>query len=101
MGKAIQRKVERICRPINSLAGDEGPTIGAHVSVHQGEYHETADLLRAGIEKQSRFILSVFGFGSSEEHWRMNVYEFYRDFVRAYEVNKERERQLKKNNGTG
>lgn len=95
MGKALERKVERICRPIN-LIGEQPPVMGPHVSVSGGEYHETADLLRSGIEKQIRFVLSVYGFGTIEEHWRMNVYEFYRSFVQAYQVNKERERQLKK-----
>lgn len=93
----MERKVERICSTINLKPGSEKIISGGHLTVKGGQYEETQDVITSGVEDQIRFNLSVFGFGSSSDCWKMNVYEFYRDFARAYEINREREKKLKKN----
>lgn len=94
MGAKTQRNVERIYGEIG-VGQDAKVFSGPHLTIKEGRYQETADVIRATIEDQSRFILSVFGFGSAEEHWRMNVYEFYRDFVRAFKLNRSRQKSDK------
>ena len=95
----MERKVTRICSAVNLDGAKNKDVAGGHVSVKAGKYEETIDVINASVEDQIRFNLSVFGFGSSADCWEMNVYEFYRDFVRAYEANKRMEKKLKSNGG--
>lgn len=90
----MERKVTRICSAIN-LDKPSKVIAGGHLSVKGGQYEETKDIIRSGVEDQIRFVLSVLGFGSPADYWKMNTYEFYRDFVRAYTLNKDRNKKAK------
>lgn len=91
----MEHTVKRICGPLG-LSGPEGETIGGFIGIDQGRFEYTPAIIRAGIENQSRFILATLGYGTPEGHWRMNVYEFYREFVRAYKVHKQRQAEAEK-----
>lgn len=92
----MERRVAGILDQINELKTGNAPIIGGHLSVKNGKYIDTDELFRQNVESQIGFTVAALGYGSPKEYWSTNVYEFYRAFVRAYEVNKRREKAMEK-----
>jgi hypothetical protein len=89
----VERKITAICSTLGVGDKPKTTTHGAYYSVERGAFVETADLIRTGIEDSIRYVCAVNGYGNAADYWGMNVYEFYRDFVRAYNVEQGRKKK--------
>lgn len=90
----------RIQHKVSGIAGGDTQGVGSEQLIGYfyrkgGRYFNIEDKVAGDIEDATRFVCQVLNY-NPREVWQMNVYEFYRDLMRANVIMEQRKSQIKK-----
>lgn len=96
MGSGVEREIRRILRALDEPRGEKVKTkrFGAYL-LEGGALTNAAEMLQYNFETASRAVAHYMGH-NIEMIARMDYKEFYRDYVRAYRMQKDQEAAIEK-----
>lgn len=93
VGYGIQQKVSGITA--SDAPAVDSQDLNGYFYRKDGKFFGIEDKITADIEETTRFVCQVLSY-SPGEVWRMNIYEFYRDLMRANVIIEQRKSEMKK-----